>query len=120
MKLSLLAIGILGLALIAADTPKKEKSEKEIKELLAKKTKITVSESGPLVDGLGWIKAESGIPIVIDKDAFAARGDPEIENQPIRFTKAESVAWSTVLKGVLDPIDATYRIQKGRILVIPK
>jgi hypothetical protein len=128
---SLLVLPVLGIFMLASARsaePKKETTAtaKPAESALAKKLKKKVSlEKGidantPLQDVLDFLADRYDVTFVVDTKAFEAAGVQKVTDQPIQLKPVKEVALGKVLQTVLDQVQGTYRVEKDKVVVLPK
>jgi len=85
------------------------------------KTKVTFAADGdkPISEMLAAVSKQSKLDIKIDKEAFAKAGAETPQDRKFGKVNFKDVAASKVLTDVLKLINATYRVEKDHILIVP-
>jgi hypothetical protein len=78
-----------------------------------------IDPNTPLKDVLEFLSDRHALSIRIDAKAFKGVAVQEIETQPVKLPRFKDVRLGTVLQLVLEQVNATYRIEKDSLLLIP-
>jgi hypothetical protein len=96
------------------------------KELAKKlKTKISLKNGIPakttLNDALALFADDYQLTIIVNTKAFeGAPGIQRIEEEPVELKPVKDVELGKVLQKLLDPLGATYKTEKGDVVIVPK
>jgi hypothetical protein len=127
MRRHILACGLLlacAAVAPAEDRATPESSEARAKLLLTQLGRRFTLEKGidpntPLKDAVEFISDKFEVPIVIESQAFRAKGIPEVETQPVRLPRLRNIRLSGLLRLLLDQVNATYLIRDDYVQIVP-
>lgn len=123
MKTRLLAGLVVGCALVLCVLS--SAAADKLADAVKKKLTTSVTMKGdtgntPLKDALEYLGERHDLTITIDRLAFAKAGLSEVELAPIKFVEQKNVPLGKVLQRLLDQIPASYKIEGGGVIVIPR
>jgi len=115
------------LAVVSSFTlaPAVSAQDKETKELTKKlETKVSLEKgidaNTPLGEALEFVAGRFDVTIVVNTKAFAGAGVQKVEEQPVSLKPVKDVALGKVLQSLLEPVQGTYKIEKGKVVIVPK
>jgi hypothetical protein len=99
--------------------------DKETKDLAKKlQTKVSLDKgidaNTTLKDALEFVADRFDLTIVLNSKAFEAVGVQKVEELPVGLKPVKDVELGKVLQKLLDPVDATYKAEKGKVVIGPK
>jgi hypothetical protein len=77
-------------------------------------------ESSSLKDALNFIAERIGIPILVDRFAFAGIGIQDVESQKVTITKLQNVPARDVLRLLLSQVGGDFLVDDGHLVVVPQ
>jgi hypothetical protein len=78
-----------------------------------------VDANTPLHLALEVLSDQKGVEFLIDTKAFADQGNADVENQPVHLPRIDRIRMSTVLRQLLNQVNATFLVRSDHIEIIP-
>jgi hypothetical protein len=79
-----------------------------------------IDANTPLKDALEFMADKFDLTIVLNSKAFNGVGVQKVEEQPVSLKPVKNEPLGKVLQKLLDPVQATYKTEKGKVVIIPK
>lgn len=115
-------LAIVSWFIMAPALPAQDKEAKELAKKLEAKISLKdgIDANTPLKDALEFLADNQQITILVDLKAFEKAGAQKLVEQPVQLKPVKDVALSKVLQMLLDQVNATYKTDKGAVVVVPK
>jgi hypothetical protein len=117
-----LLLVVVGCFVLPAAVPAQDRETKELVKKLDGKISLDkgIDANTPLSDALAFVADKFGISITIDTKAFEKANVLNVEEQPVGLKPVKDMALGKVLQKMLDGVTATYKTEKGKVVVVPK
>jgi hypothetical protein len=112
---------LTGLFILQAG-PGRAADDNELTKKLEKKISLAqgIEANTPLKEALEFLSGSQGITIILDTKAFETAKIAKVEEQPVGLKPVKDVKLGAVIKQVVEQANGTYRVEKDRIVIVPK